>query len=218
MHTSQGQNLSPQKTAVESLRDPTWICVFCKHPPHFDELGDLFGPYFIPKETGSPSKGTPGRKRKNTMDSTSSGGRGRSSSTSMSDKNCQEVWFHQDCICWSSGVYLIGKDIRNMDEVVRESSSRICSSCEVTGANLGCVFPGCLMTFHFGCAKRSRCVFSEDNYSILCEKHKVSISVGNFESKFNTNSLFFFYDSTGQVSKIRDRSNDFLFPPVFTVT
>ena len=73
------------------------------------------------------------------------------------------------------------------------------------------------MTFHFGCAKRSRCVFNEDNYSILCEKHKVRISVGNFEPRFNTNALFFF-DSTGQVSKIRGGSNNFLFPSVFTVT
>lgn len=30
--------------------DYTWICVFCKRGPHYNALGDLFGPYIITKD------------------------------------------------------------------------------------------------------------------------------------------------------------------------
>jgi len=32
----------------------------------------------------------------------------------------KEIWFHEDCLVWSNGVYLIGNSIRNMEEVVKD--------------------------------------------------------------------------------------------------
>lgn len=32
----------------------------------------------------------------------------------------QEIWFHEDCIVWSNGVYLVGNLIRNMEDVVKD--------------------------------------------------------------------------------------------------
>ena len=28
--------------------DESWVCVFCRQPPHHNGLGDLFGPYYVP--------------------------------------------------------------------------------------------------------------------------------------------------------------------------
>lgn len=123
--------------AVE--KDGTWICVFCKQGPHFECLGDLFGPYFVPKSAHhSPSHsvgsdmlmheagaGKSGRKRK----LSSEGGADASNnnqSPAGSQSDFQEVWFHEDCISWSSGVYLVGHSIRNMEEIVRDSADSVC--------------------------------------------------------------------------------------------
>lgn len=118
-YASPGTSSNPGPSSASLVeRDPTWICVFCKEPPHSDELGDLFGPYYVPKD--GVSKSNAGRKGKNTGDFVQPDlGKNNQSPT----KNSQEIWFHQDCICWSSGVYLLGNTIKNMDEVVRDSRS-----------------------------------------------------------------------------------------------
>ena len=53
--------------------DPSWICFFCQKQSHYQGLGDLFGPYYVPskiiksKETPSssesPKKGAKKRRK-----------------------------------------------------------------------------------------------------------------------------------------------------------
>ena len=31
----------------------------------------------------------------------------------------EEVWLHEDCICWSPGVYMIGFDIYGLEEIFK---------------------------------------------------------------------------------------------------
>jgi hypothetical protein len=206
MHKHAAPAMMTPSSGFTLEKDGTWICVFCKRGPHSESLGDLFGPYFVPKSahhsSGQPvtadvlmhdiSAGKSGKKRK----LSSEGGTGPSNSNqspSGSQSDVQEVWFHEDCISWSSGVYLVGHTIRNMEEIVRDSGDsvcflsfghvihllmtvfvrQICSSCELSGANLGCIFSGCQQRFHFLCARKCNCDFNEENFSILCDKHKV---------------------------------------------
>lgn len=39
--------------------------------------------------------------------------------------NMTEVWFHEDCIVWCNGVFIIAKEIRNMDEAINDSSETV---------------------------------------------------------------------------------------------
>lgn len=108
----------------QEQRDLSWVCVFCKRPPHFGGLGDLFGPYFIKGEEApttstnnknskgadSPTKKSPGKSPKGGDDPVESK---------------QEIWFHEDCISWSSGVYLIGNKIMNIEDSVRDSFNSV---------------------------------------------------------------------------------------------
>lgn len=36
-----------------------------------------------------------------------------------------EVWIHEDCIVWSSGVYLVGHRVRNLEEIIIESNENV---------------------------------------------------------------------------------------------
>lgn len=56
--------------------------------------------------------------------STDSKGAEHDSHTSTS-ANQQEVWFHEDCAVWSSGVYVVGHRVRNLEEIVKESSEHV---------------------------------------------------------------------------------------------
>jgi len=36
-----------------------------------------------------------------------------------------EVWIHEDCIVWSSGAYLVGHRVRNLEEIIIESNENV---------------------------------------------------------------------------------------------
>lgn len=36
-----------------------------------------------------------------------------------------EVWVHEDCIVWSSGVYLVGHRVRNLEEIIKDSHENV---------------------------------------------------------------------------------------------
>ncbi|XP_053209262.1 transcription factor 20-like [Panonychus citri] len=84
----------------------------------------------------------------------------------------REVWFHEDCLVWSNGVYLVGHRIRNIEEVIKDCSENICCECKLKGAPLGCLRKGCSPRFHYLCAKEKGCDMDEENFSIHCPKHQ----------------------------------------------
>lgn len=111
-------SIAKSKSSNQMLfqNDSTWVCVFCKRQPHYKELGDLFGPHEVIEKTvfdsntslnGSSSIDLPSTSHQNIANST----------TVRS-----EVWFHEDCVIWSNGIYLAGNRVRNIDEVVLECS------------------------------------------------------------------------------------------------
>ncbi|XP_074602771.1 uncharacterized protein CG5098-like [Brevipalpus obovatus] len=270
-------------------RDAGWICVFCKQPPHYKSMGDLFGPYMVSIENRSSSStpsstainqvqnatttittnnsnhfqlnhssvsSTSGMINNNIISSSSSssssssaaittttttitttaqpfmsiipidlndaknhklieshtsiGNTGQSSiktnteitsvkrklfdfacdgsfgkklkkqshidasSTSASGSTNQlEVWFHENCLVWSYGVFMAGNRIRNIDDAVNDSMNRACNKCKLKGASLGCPHKGCSFCYHYICASESGCGMDEENFLIHCPKHKV---------------------------------------------
>ena len=53
--------------------DPSWVCFFCQKQSHYQRLGDLFGPYYVPSKiiksrepptsSESPKKGAKKRRK-----------------------------------------------------------------------------------------------------------------------------------------------------------
>ncbi|XP_054155100.1 GATA zinc finger domain-containing protein 14-like isoform X2 [Oppia nitens] len=84
-----------------------------------------------------------------------------------------EVWVHENCIVWSSGVYLIGHRVRHLEEIICESMESFCTKCKLSGATLGCLQKSCNTSqYHYLCAKEIDCELDDENFSLLCPKHK----------------------------------------------
>lgn len=111
--------LNNQSSAnVNDLSD--WICVFCKLTSHERGLGDLFGPYYVDGEQNStpkpiviPSRPRVPPKKMKYIEESSTG---------------SEIWFHDSCVSWASGVYLIGNHLKNLEEIISKSSQNVCIS------------------------------------------------------------------------------------------
>ncbi|RWS30660.1 Transcription factor 20-like protein [Leptotrombidium deliense] len=205
-------NLSQQSDTL--VRDTSWKCVFCKQGSHYKNLGDLFGPYYVNIDMKMANTTTDDSKsqlldvQKKRSESSEFTGEKRGKRNSIQENNCmsieatenksngyhseqQEVWFHEDCIVWSNGVYLVANRIRNIDEIVKDSVDTVCCGCKLLGATLGCLHKGCSSRFHYLCAKEKGkqisnvhkvfdlliscvqgCSMGEENFSIYCNKHK----------------------------------------------
>ncbi|KAI4886698.1 hypothetical protein NFI96_021392 [Prochilodus magdalenae] len=83
-----------------------------------------------------------------------------------------EYWLHEDCGIWSAGVFLVRGRLYGLEKAVKMAKETICSSCQRTGATLGCFFKGCPNKYHYKCAMHSGCVLIEENFSMKCRKHK----------------------------------------------
>nr|CAD7573205.1 unnamed protein product [Timema californicum] len=64
-----------------------------------------------------------------------------------------EVWVHESCVVWASGVHLVGARIVGLQEAVWGSLRTMCDKCGEGGANIACVHRGCELRMHVGCAQ-----------------------------------------------------------------
>lgn len=167
----------------ETEETDTWVCALCGKHSSYMFLGDLFGPYavdvpmesekaFSPKHS-SGSRG--GRSR--SVDSASTSGQSSRSNRSgqRSSKEAsvwKEVWVHECCAIWADGVFLIGSKIYGLQEACKIASKTVCSRCHEHGAMVGCLHKGCQMKLHHSCAMEEDCILDEENFSLLCPKHK----------------------------------------------
>ncbi|XP_048758079.2 uncharacterized protein PF3D7_1120600-like [Ostrea edulis] len=171
----------PSSALTEEIN---WVCQLCHKHSSFKFLGDLFGPYY--SEGNLPSSGRRETslnkdsnfktiKHKNVTDLNISDSvqktKKRVKSTSVS-RPLEEVWVHEDCIAWADGVLLIGQKIYGLEEATSVASATMCSSCKEHGAMVGCLHKGCSQKFHYICAVESGCFMDEENFSLLCVKHK----------------------------------------------
>ncbi|XP_067941534.1 transcription factor 20-like [Watersipora subatra] len=165
LHHRKTESLSPKggSTAIE-LKLPVstdqWVCTFCQHISNYRDMGDLFGGYNIQPACPVVAKVS----HKKTLDSRQQ----------QFDKTSRpnEIWFHERCIVWSPGVYMLAGKLFGVYEAVIAALQTTCSSCKKKGAILGCFCKGCSQRYHVHCAEQAECVLNEENFSMLCTKHK----------------------------------------------
>ncbi|XP_013402817.1 uncharacterized protein LOC106168333 [Lingula anatina] len=165
-----------EKAAIipSSVCAPTdWICALCGKGTHHDGLGDLYGPYYpegaAPEEEPKPPKH---RKRRDSNASVESKEMKRRKSISKDSIGYKDYWFHEDCITWCDGVYLLGNKVHGLEDVLSIAAHTMCIVCKQPGATLACFNKGCAQKYHYGCAVEKECHFDDDNFSIVCTKHK----------------------------------------------
>ncbi|XP_066515624.1 transcription factor 20-like [Hoplias malabaricus] len=84
----------------------------------------------------------------------------------------EELWVHESCIVWTSGVYLVNGKLYGLQEALDGAREMSCSHCEMIGSTLGCYSKGCTQRYHYLCAIEADCCLNEDNFSLRCPKHK----------------------------------------------
>ncbi|CAL9693639.1 unnamed protein product [Knipowitschia caucasica] len=85
----------------------------------------------------------------------------------------EELWVHEACIVWTSGVYLVNGRLYGLQEALDGARETCCSHCDMVGSTLGCYSKGCTLRYHYLCAIEADCSLNEDNFSLRCPKHKV---------------------------------------------
>ncbi|KAM3597177.1 uncharacterized protein V6R79_000857 [Siganus canaliculatus] len=89
----------------------------------------------------------------------------------------EELWVHEGCIVWTSGVYLVNGRLYGLQEALDGARETCCSYCDMVGSTLGCYSKGCTLRYHYLCAIEADCSLNEDNYSLRCPKHKFTQNI-----------------------------------------
>jgi PHD-like zinc-binding domain len=92
------------------------------------------------------------------------------SGMSKVDDNNFEVWMHEECIVWATGVYMIGSKIIGMEAAIWSSTRYRCAYCNLNGAMLSCLSRECRKPSHFGCARKGWKL--DDDFKTFCEIHQ----------------------------------------------
>nr|XP_027203312.1 putative uncharacterized protein DDB_G0277255 isoform X2 [Dermatophagoides pteronyssinus] len=187
----------------QNHNDQKWYCILCQKPPNYKGLGELYGPYYIQMDqksrrlfsdlNGHSDKNDNNNNdkhherrslRKRTVEQLNNNdemGNIKGNINEMTGQSIinnkidqpMEVWIHEDCIVWSSSVYVEGMKIRNLEPAIIESFDNICTKCKLPGATLGCIFKNCQMSpLHYLCAKEKDCDLDEEKFILSCSKHK----------------------------------------------
>ena len=98
-----------------------WICIFCKNSSHSKGLGDLFGPYYL----GSGSSVTDPNGQQSGISAPKPRAHPKKMKLAEYNNSGREIWFHDACITWASGVYLIGHHVKNVEEIISKSAQNV---------------------------------------------------------------------------------------------
>ncbi|XP_031621712.1 putative uncharacterized protein DDB_G0282133 isoform X2 [Contarinia nasturtii] len=82
-----------------------------------------------------------------------------------------EVWAHEDCIVWASGVHIIGSRVVGLETAVWGSVRHQCGICKQYGAMLSCLQRNCNNEVHVPCAKRCDWNLDEHCFQSRCSEH-----------------------------------------------
>lgn len=104
--TSPKSNNSVPTELMLPLSTDQWVCSFCQQISNCGDMGDLFGGYSVLPHTPVFAKLLLNRKPFDTR---------------HQDKVCRppnEIWFHERCITWSSGVYMVAGKLYGVYEAL----------------------------------------------------------------------------------------------------
>ncbi|XP_029344864.1 uncharacterized protein LOC100168927 isoform X2 [Acyrthosiphon pisum] len=155
-----------EKPDVSNLESSDWKCVFCSRGPHvrdigYDPTGDLFGPYYVSIPKVVKPNDNPKRKK---------------SKHNLNDNDTSEtfieVWTHENCLVWASGVYMVGDKIVGLEDSVRIAKNTICVYCGVIGASIGCTARHCKSSIHYNCAIHVGWLLDSQNHMTTCNVHR----------------------------------------------
>lgn len=160
----------PGRLSSDSRCEPSLFCCLCGHTANVMGLGDLHGPYYPSVDAQKEElNGLSKSRGVNPPDDS------RAADGNASPKvplHLDECWIHEDCGIWSAGVFLIRGKLYGLEEAARLAQETICSTCQQTGAIMGCFQKGCPRNYHYRCAIQSGCVLNEENFSMRCPEHK----------------------------------------------
>ena len=114
MRSRKSSSVSPKPNHISAfeLKLPVtsdqWMCTFCHQITNYHDMGDLYGGYNVKPETPVTLKNLNYKKaseiRQITLDSN-----GRAPN---------EVWFHEKCVIWSPGVYMVAGKLYGLYEAL----------------------------------------------------------------------------------------------------
>ncbi|EDV28223.1 uncharacterized protein TRIADDRAFT_53607 [Trichoplax adhaerens] len=174
---SQNNNIGSQSSLLPCVRPKQWICSLCGFPSNYSILGALYGPFHYMDGHFVKNNHQSQQSVNRRLDSTGivdnrNAGSNIANVTSLSEKEREEIWIHEDCIVWSPGVYLLGDTVVGLVDAVRVGRTNKCSVCGTFGGTIGCLYKGCSRKYHFLCSRQSDCLLDEDNFTLVCSKHK----------------------------------------------
>lgn len=94
------------------------------------------------------------------------------------------VWFHEDCLVWSTGVWLNGSNqLTGLRTMLDEAMRSTCNLCGRVGATMGCFVKSCkqFAAVHYPCIRDDTYnhVILEHNCTIYCHRHSQMASIRN---------------------------------------
>lgn len=170
------------RLSSDSRCQDTLLCCLCVQTANAMGLGDLHGPYYSTgpsvdsQNCRTEQKEDLNGRLANFSDDDCAAVRSSPESDNHSSPkvplHLEECWIHEDCGIWSTGVFLVRGKLYGLEEAARLARETICSTCQQTGAIMGCFQKGCPRNYHYRCAIQSGCVLNEENFSMRCPEHK----------------------------------------------
>ncbi|CAG02210.1 unnamed protein product, partial [Tetraodon nigroviridis] len=153
----------PGRCPPDGERRAALLCCLCGQTANAMALGDLHGPY----RPAGPAGGQQDR---------DGGAGGAGADPGSPPKAPPEFWIHEDCGIWAAGVFLVRGRLYGLEEAARLAQETVCSVCQQAGAIMGCFLKSCGRSFHYRCAVQSGCVLNEENFSVRCSDHQVTLT------------------------------------------
>ena len=82
-----------------------------------------------------------------------------------------EIWVHEDCVIWTSNIFIIGSRLTGLEEAIWNSISHKCCYCSKFGALLCCLQRDCKIMAHVPCARDCKWLLDESTFWTLCSNH-----------------------------------------------
>lgn len=84
----------------------------------------------------------------------------------------RQVIVHNNCAVFSPEVECADGKWKNVIKAVNRGKQIQCLGCGKNGATIGCVYKGCVRSFHFGCAELNGWDFEEKGKEFHCDVHQ----------------------------------------------